>query len=192
MVNRNRDGSANYDAALIQLFPAVDATAQKLYPTLRGSRHCRARIVRFVDENTRLITKFTFLGTSFGKAFFEFRHPEIKHPEKSGMATLGEICYLIRSSLVHTGEIDLSIIWTDDRCLRVNHGQDITLPKTLVEGLLAAVISSPVNAAEKFRRNYSLRIGTAVLRFEDRLWGNESFFESFADEAKKAINTSPT
>ena len=162
--------------ALLHLFPAIDATAQKVYPHLKGSGKCTQRMIDFVDENTFIITKFTFWssGIDAKKTYWQFNHPKLKHPKRIGYATLGEVVFFVRNSLTHESEIDPAIIWTDEQRMQVNHGKDLTVPKMLVCGLLMAVVASPVNKRERFRRKYSWNFGQTQIDLDDALWGDKS------------------
>jgi len=183
---RKLDGKFNHRGALIQLFPAMDATAQLVFPHLEGEGHNKERMIEFVDRSTLIITKFTFLwGASVGGVCsFPFSQKKLRNPRVAGMATLGELLYFVRNNLTHKTKTDPAIIWTDKLQLKCNYGKDIVLPQSLVFGLVMSVVTSDKNKDKKFSVEHHWNMGKSIFPLDNTLWGNKSLALAIHEKMK--------
>jgi len=93
--------NGNYTVALALTCSAVDATAKKLYPTLKNNNE---RIKKFIQQNMRIVSFFGLPGISTGglriKCDF-IPDPKIKKDKNNLVGLEDIIYYAIRCNLIH-------------------------------------------------------------------------------------------
>ncbi|MEE8170687.1 MAG: hypothetical protein V3T70_09075, partial [Phycisphaerae bacterium] len=144
------------EGALIPTSIAVAGTARSVYPNEGDDR----ALMAFVEDNLGLITRVALDSeTTPGAIRLPYRHLGIE-PDDDGLCTLEQILHhVVRCGLVQEEALPANIRFHDDGAIRFDDGV-LLLPAALVQGLLAAVIVSPVNAAERIDRRSARRVRT--------------------------------
>src|SRR6266699_7136605 len=92
-----RYAEGDFEASLVPMSIALDATATKVY-----SRRGKSSYKRFIQENMVLITKIASGGPSVENFYFGYNHPEIE-PDYQGRVSIQAILYhVVRCSLLHS------------------------------------------------------------------------------------------
>lgn len=134
----------DYKGALIQICIATARTSKDNYPTIKDDS---VKFPKFLDKNAELImlaiTNGKWRMTKMPK--FYFPHPKIKAEDK--MATLSEIIYQIRCTLIHEAEIPKEINFMEEIIFECKDDK-IKLPLTILDGLILSVIGATTNSKE--------------------------------------------
>ncbi len=163
----------DYEEALFQICPAIDATAN-----LEGytDKENSLKYKSFLTNNIQIIV-YSMTGTPLsGMAYSGAKFAEIKKPKIADQISLEEIIYhLIRSNLAHDVTVSKKIEITENTF--GNGGDRILIPKTIIEGLILAVILSPSNLKETtfmgFNIQYKIHKSKIYL---NSLWGKRDEF----------------
>ncbi|MFG0258681.1 MAG: hypothetical protein ACF8GE_12355 [Phycisphaerales bacterium JB043] len=132
--------AGNDDSALLEIFPAIDSTAQALYPNNRVG----TRIKKFLDAYSDIIT-IGALGIIIKEFNLGFSHPSIK-PRKDGTVKLSAILYhVFRCGTVHEGRLDENARLVDGRHIKGDPPDKIELPRKIIFGLNLSVITNPLH-----------------------------------------------
>lgn len=139
-----------YEDAFIHLFPAVDQTAKKRYPSLGVGK----RIKSFIADEELLITgiainntmRINVDGIDFPTAMYKFGRTSIVH---EGMLNP-------RLTINETGTLEIGHVWN--------------LPSSYIKGLIVSVILSSENANEKINNNITVNL-FGDLYAVNSLWG---------------------
>ena len=174
--------SGDAEGALIPVCIALDATAGKTYPSLSSSGRFKA----FIRENVALNTTAGFGGCTIGGISLAFNHPKIKL-DRHGCCPFEDILYQVRCSLLHEGEIPINITFGPEP--RLGGSNPLQIPRSMIVGLIVAVVCAPANAGVNFDTGLQLNFGSsAVLLRWLRGRGKEAvneLREAFAKERKK-------
>lgn len=152
--------NGDYEAALIQYFPALDKTAKRRRP----KEGVGSRIRSFLDDEldiishiaTRNILRVSCDGLSFPEAIYKFG----------------------RTSIVHEGELDKRLNFDNQNGLSI--GQTWNLPSTFIIGLIVAVVIAPENKNEKFSRQYVVRIHGEDFNLSE-MWGGRQVIRDWME-----------
>lgn len=129
-----------YNEALCLVCIAVDASAARKYPNLTVSE----RYKKFISDNFRVICIKGLPGISANsiriKVITKIRNLKV---DKNGYVDMSQIIYhVLRCGLVHTCQIEKTVIFTDNTIIGNWNQNGFYLPKTLILGLMDAVIAS--------------------------------------------------
>jgi len=170
------------EGALFHVCAAIEATAHR-----EGRGRGRAAYKAFLSDNVGIITGVT-LGTYLSGLKVEFSHPEL-HRSKSEIAAgppgIEEFVYcLMRCSLYHTTELSSALRLTSNKIGTDSEGY-LLLPRSLVIGLIVAVVVSPANADEQIESSYSVGFLGNPYVVND-LWGQREAVVALFQEAAYA------
>jgi hypothetical protein len=155
------------ELALTAACIALDVTSQRYAGAPKSGR---AHFKKFVQDHLWLVTYVGFPGLMASTVRVPFIHPDVK-PDAAGTVGIEDIIYhVIRCSLVHSDEKATRIVWNDHIALGLDANGDLVLSKSLVWGILAALITCKVNAEEELPHYYWLRIADFKM-FISELWG---------------------
>jgi hypothetical protein len=140
----------DYENCLIQVCIALDATAKRAFPTESGNQAFK----HFVHDNMKLITMVAFQrGRSILNLHLAHRNPKLR-PDRDGVCALQEILYhVVRCGLIHEGKLPPDMEFRPGRIVSLD-GNHLVLPAESLMGLILAVVSSPLNATEKYADHY--------------------------------------
>lgn len=119
-----------YEAALLDFFPALDKTAQRRRPKdkpgqrIKGFLADEEGLICAISTGNIIIRSISVDGVSFPDAIYKFG----------------------RNALAHEGELDPRLTFNDSGALTI--GQTWNLPSSYIGGLSLAVIVAPENAGE--------------------------------------------
>jgi hypothetical protein len=160
-------GKGETALALTAACIAVDVTAQRYSGASRSSSR---DFKKFVKDHLWLITYVGFPGLMASTVRIPFVHPDVK-PDSAGTVGVEDIIYhVIRCSLVHADEKAAKITWNRVLGLGLDQNGNLVLNQSLVWGILAAVIMSPVNQGEHVPETYWLSVADYKM-FISELWG---------------------
>ncbi|MCX5653244.1 MAG: hypothetical protein NTY65_01120 [Planctomycetota bacterium] len=170
------------EGSLIPVCIAVDATGGKVYPRASTGRRFKA----FVRDNLALITTAGFGGCGIRGLNLGFSHPKLR-PNSHGCSPFEDILYVIRCSLIHEGDMPSNITFGPEPLL--GGSNPLKIPRSMIVGLIVAVVCSPANAGVNFDTGLQLNFGSSsVLLRGLRGRGSEAVTElreAFAKERKK-------
>jgi hypothetical protein len=144
-------GNGEYEAALVDYFPALDKTAKRRRPKdgvgnrIRGFISDEQVIICAVSLNM-IIKDCLFDGVSFPEAIYKFG----------------------RTPIAHEGELDPRLKFNDSGTLTI--GQTWNLPSSYISGLCLAVIVAPENAGEFLDTTITATVLKHQFNMND-LWG---------------------
>lgn len=147
------------EASLLPLCTAIDATAKKTYPNLK--------------ENKKKMTKWLRYKQGF-VTWFLLRGAELTGNIKiqSMGKSLEDCVYLwIRCDITHEAKLDKKISLTNIPVLGTTN-DGLLFSKRHCEGLVLAVVSSPINSSEKFSDQVNCYFLPEDVQLND-LWGKE-------------------
>jgi hypothetical protein len=143
----------DWEAALINLYPAIDHTAKKRRPKAGVGE----RIKAFLTDEETLISVIATGGA------FKGRINGVTVPE-----ALYKIC---RTSIVHEGQLDPRLQFNTDGMLLL--GQDKWhFPKGYILGMTLAVVIAPENVHEAEAAEFGFSLGGSWLELNS-LWGQK-------------------
>ena len=158
------------EGALLPLSSAVDATATKLF-----SRRGRKSYKDFIHQNLALITKVGF-GPSVLNINVKYSHPDLE-TDQAGLCTIQDVLYhVVRCGLAHAAELPPTLRFVDESRFEIDNDV-LSLPGSLVYGLLAAVVVCPANTDQAIADNYGLDVRGFQVPL-NRLWGKKTELES--------------
>jgi len=160
--------NGNYSVALALSCSAVDATARKLYPTLKNNE----RIKKIIQKNMRIVSFFGLPGISTSGLRIKCDSiPEIKK-DKNNLSGLEDIIYYaIRCGLIHECKPDPRIEFINKTRIGDLNGK-FTLPSQIIWGLILSVVLSETNTNEEL--DVSLDISILGNEYKlDELWGKK-------------------
>jgi hypothetical protein len=141
-----------YEAALVDYFPALDKTAKRRRPKDGVGKRIRA----FLTDEEALISavsmrvafrSITFDGLSFADAIYKFG----------------------RTAISHEGELDPRLTFDDSVPVQIG-GQTWNLPSSYIGGLCIAVVAAPENAQEYIDDSFSVTVLEHHFNVNE-LWG---------------------
>jgi len=168
--------------ALIQVTISFDATAKKEGLTGGNAERCK----KFIEKNKNIITRVSFgLLEIGGPLSLEYA----RTGNESKFATFEEVIYkLIRCNLLHEGEVSDIIEFVDETTFGVSTEGKIILPKTIVLGIVFAVICSPANKNGTLDNSFIFNLGQKSYRFNE-FWGEKekalALFRQHAEDVSK-------
>lgn len=148
---------SDFEGALVDLFPAIDTTAQRRHP----GWGVKDRIQSFVEDQQLVITYLAF-GAGIGKGCcFDG-------------VTLAQAIYKFgRTSIVHDGELDNRLQLGGPTVLI---GKTWRLPESTVLAMCLAVIVAPENSDERMTKRISIELLGEDVEAND-LWGAQDYVE---------------
>ena len=164
------------EGAFFAICATIEPTARRT--TGKGGREsCKT----FIDQNLGLITRIAFGGGRILNINIAFRPPMVKE-SGDGTYSMGTIVYhAIRCALYHECELPASLRISATAGLSLQNGV-LTLPGSLVYGILMAVVTAPCNAAERTPAPSYLAIRGRQHSLDD-LWGDCARLENLLDAA---------
>lgn len=149
--------AGDFEAAFIQLFPAVDKTAKKR----RSKDGVGSRIKSFIRDEEIIIT-----GIATNNVFKGIMVNDVDFP--TAIYKFG------RTSIVHEGELDERLHINEQGEIKI--GDVWSLPSSYITGIIMAVILSSENKTEKMDSVYQIQL------FENSyaansLWGQREVIE---------------
>jgi hypothetical protein len=167
---------SDYEGALIPTCIAIDATASKIHPGKKNNEAYK----EWLHDNLPLITKAGMGNISIENYKIGFRHPDIKS-DSNGCCTLEQVLYhVVRCGLLHTAALDDTVRFGPPGENKFD-GATLVLGASLILGLLAAVVVSPVNTGLNAPVEYGINISGEHKALND-LWGNRQAFLSMFDK----------
>lgn len=179
-LDRMREGDK--EGALECALLGCAATSATIYR--RTLRHDNKRFREFIKSNIDIITDHTLvLSIETGANLrLEYDHTNLKATPE-GVRSLEEILYHIRNHQVHQSSLPDNIQLTDD--LSLSCGSPLLLPSTIIFGLIAAVLVSPVNSTEYLPPSYVLTLNGQTVRLND-YWGKRKEYLQWFELARSA------
>lgn len=156
------------DVSLALICSAIDATAQKVFPTDKNN----SRNKKFISKYFRIITAFGFPGIlASGIRIKCVNIPDLK-TDSDGYVGIEDILYhIIRCGLIHECEIDNRIEFTDNTIIG-DFDRVFKIPKQVFWGLALAVILCEKNSGEVTDDKVSINLNGKDFAI-DELWGQE-------------------
>lgn len=161
--------ASDAEGALFAICAAIEATAAKEF-NMPGRKSYK----QFLKQNLGLITDIALGGRKILNAQFKYDHPMIKKTD-DGLCTFEDIMYhAVRCGLYHGASLPGDLVFTERQQFKVEKGV-VTLPSSLIYGLIVAVVTSPVNAKESLPKD-----ATSILNLfnfplpVNKLWGRRS------------------
>lgn len=161
--------AGRYDVALALVCAAIDATAARSSvgsPSVGNAKGFKG----FLEKSMRIITTFGFPGiVASGIRIKCVNVPSLK-TDPDGFVSIADIIYhIVRCGLMHECAIDQHIEFVKETYIG-DFNCKFRIPKSVIFGLLMAVILSPSNADQVFDRTYSEGIGGVLIDLQS-LWG---------------------
>lgn len=154
------------EAALIPVSIAVDATAAAFYG-MKG----RSSYKQFIADDLGLITRIAGHASILNLSF-AYSHHEIKTNNSDGTCTIGDVLYhAVRCGLLHEAKLPSTLHFVDQRIYSIQDGH-LYLPASFVNGLIASVVVSPVNAHETAPDSYGIVVEGSSTPLAE-LWGRK-------------------
>lgn len=148
-------GSRDYEAALVNLFPALDKTAKRRWP----KKGVGDRIKAFLVEEEKLIS-YVAIGGIFAKNYF------------NGVAVTDALYKFGRTSIAHEGELDPRLKFSETGEFAI--GQDNwLLPVGYIAGMIMACILAPENHNEGLSKEYQFSLKDQAFSVS-QLWGQRA------------------
>lgn len=149
-----------WEAALVNLFPAIDATAKRRRPNEKVGPRIRA----FLDDEHGLIS---VVATSnyFGRI------------EVDGVTIPDALYKFGRTSLMHEGELDPRLQFNEGGVLSAGT-DNWNLPISYIHGMVLAVVVAPENLKESITGSFRATVLGEEMRIED-LWGKREMVRRF-------------
>ncbi len=143
-------GRGELEPALLQTLAAVDGTAVKSYPQIKGSRD---RFVRLIDDHLWLVEPMLAIGINLETTTFSWIRLKKRNSKFS------EVIYeVFRCNLAHGSPIPQGSGLTvrfSHMARRAKFGPDlIELPDTAIFALLAVVVFARTNAGQRIGSDY--------------------------------------
>ncbi|HLE09748.1 MAG: hypothetical protein A2504_14620 [Bdellovibrionales bacterium RIFOXYD12_FULL_39_22] len=137
-------GRDELDGAFIHACIAIDAVAKSRYPLLKNNE----RNKKFIDEKMLTITRHGFPGIHATSISYQFEHHSIRRDDNR--SELSEIIYhVLRCELLHEAKLSDNLRFVEETVV-ADDNNSIILPKTLVKGLIGAVIEDDISLKKKF------------------------------------------
>lgn len=165
--------ASDSEGALFQICAAIEETAKR-----EGRKRGRGGYKEFLSDNIPIIAKIG-IGPALAGIEIRCNHPEL--PKSSdGTYKIEDIVYhLVRCGLYHSASLPDGLHITDNRIGSDKEG-NILIPKTIITGLIVAVVASPANKNECIKSNH-------YLSFEDKKY----FLNDLWGEREKIMNSPP-
>jgi hypothetical protein len=166
------------ESALIPASIAVDATASQVYPAKRNNEAYKD----WLHDNLALITKVGMGNVSITENFrLAYNHPELRLGD-DGLCSFEQILYhVVRCGLLHGAKLPENLMFSMDGAIRVDSDSGkLTLGSSLIYGLIAAVVVSPVNRDQTIPDNYGITIFSKTKPLNE-LWGQKQALLSMFD-----------
>lgn len=160
----------DYESALLELSPAIDATSKRRQPKDKVG----ARFKAFIHEHRSFIF-FGALGWGVRLVFTGDGDVELDKAEN----TISKFLYVrARNAMVHDGELDRFKVLEENE-LRLDEA--VGIGRGFILALILAVIVDPVNNREKFKMDLAWEIGKVKLNLND-YWGKFKDIETLLHE----------
>ncbi|MYM36588.1 hypothetical protein GTP38_19855 [Duganella sp. FT94W] len=160
-------GKGEVELALTAACIALDITSKR---HVGASKSKSDHFKKFVQDHLWLITYVGFPGLMASTVRVPFSHPNVTSDAAGAVGIEDIIYHVIRCSLVHSDEHANRIVWNDHIALGLNSEGDLILHRSLVWGILAAIITNKSNAKEEIPSSYWLSIADFKM-FISELWG---------------------
>ena len=159
--------SGDTESALIPVSIAIDATASQVYPHKRNNQAYK----EWLHDNLTLITKVGMGNVSIENIHLKYSHRDLQ-PDHKGLCSIEQLLYhVVRCGLLHKAELPNTLKFSSEDVIKIE-GDTLTLGSSLLNGLILAVVVSPVNANEKAQNNYGITVfGKHILLNE--IWGKK-------------------
>ncbi len=170
------------EAALTSASIAVAATARLAHPKLKDNEAHK----QFLNDNMGLIASIALpviRVTGQAKLVLggKYTHPRVK-AAKDGYTSLADILYhVVRCSLVHEAGLPSNVQFSEGTL--VSQPDKLVLPRTIVSGLIVAVVVATVNKAEMIAPSYQFTFGGKSIPLND-LWGRRDIVDRFMNEPR--------
>jgi hypothetical protein len=156
------------ESALFQILSAVEATANTEF-----GGHGRSNFKRFIHENLRLITRVS-MNPLIENLNIAFTHPNID--SKNGLCTIQDVIYhAARCGLYHDAQLPTNLEFTNENKI-ASDSKKLTLPSSLIAGIIASVVVSPSNAGCKLSKEYQINKGSLQVSINN-WWGKRQDFK---------------
>jgi hypothetical protein len=157
------------ESALMPASIAVDATASQMYPPKKKNNETYKD---WLHDNLSLITKVGMGNVSITENFrFAYSHPDIRLGD-DGRCSFEQILYhVVRCGLLHGAKFPENLTFSTDGIIKMDSGK-LTLGGSLINGLIAAVVVSPVNKDQTVPDNYGI-IVFGKTKMLNELWGQK-------------------
>lgn len=168
------------EGALESALLGCAATSVKLYR--KTFKRDNERFREFIKSNIDIITDHTFvLSIGTGATLrLEYEHSNLK-PTSENLRTLEEILYHIRNQQIHESTFPDNIQLADD--LSFGCGPPLVLPKTVISGLIAALLISPANSKEYLPHSYTASLNGSTIVLND-YWGKRQEYLAWFERAR--------
>lgn len=168
-----------YPLALVAICNAIDATARKEYKSLKMKVGDRYK--KFLSDNLLIITKASYgiaikVDFRFGNVFRNVKGME-SFKNDTDVSIVDIIYHVIRCSLTHEANLPMELKFHNELQFK-NDGQALTMPISLVFGLIAAVVGAPSNAGNITRPDLTMNFPSGQVPL-DSLWGQRDKIETF-------------
>jgi len=170
-----------FESALIQVSIALDATAKFQYPHIK---QVGTRYKLLCADSSKLITGIASGGPTIERFQFEFESQWIDS-DADGLVDIEQIYYhLIRCCLVHEGRISDQVVITsttqEGLIIELVDGNRLSFSPSIIVGLLAAAIGSPVHEGNNELPAINLEISKRPIPISS-LWGKRDLMLEYLD-----------
>lgn len=151
----------DYPEAMFHICPAIDATAKR-FSGKRGRKNYKD----FLTDNMDIVCGFS-VGTPLSGIRLNYVIPGITAPD--GSCSLEEIIYhSVRCGLAHEAAIPTNILITENQLGDPNGS--LLLPKSIICGLIMAVVGSPANSLETCQETLCIHLNGVGFQI-NQWWG---------------------
>ncbi len=171
-----------FESSLILTCVAIDATAKQLYP---DSKLVGDRFNLFIEDNLPLITQIGIGARVSGTVFVPGAFDDLVnvHRNQQGYINFRDVVYkAIRCCLVHEAELHNSLEITDQPILKAEKNGNVTLPSSIVLGLMLSVVGARTNRGGPIGPDYCVTVKGKALKIDD-YWGERSKLLSVFEKA---------
>jgi len=175
------------EAALFQICAALDVTATNEY-----GKSGRSTYKRFVRDYFQLITRIALNGPSIGNLHVAYDHPSLEKSADGTVSVEDVFYHVVRCGLYHEAKLPDDLVFGEEQRISVINGV-LTLPSSLIYGLIAAVVVSPSNAGEWISNPLALHVSGFPVPI-NMLWGKRNellWLLDVRDELVRIANTRP-
>lgn len=145
----------NIEGALLNLFPAIDATAKLRYPKMKVGE----RFKQFLNDQETFI-------------YFTATRNSMKNITVQGMTLADALYKYARNSIVHDGELENKISFDSGT---ISMGKEWFLTHGFIVGMIASVAIARENKNEYIEPTGSLNVFGGAYTLNE-LWGREKHF----------------
>lgn len=148
-------GQQRYASAMCLAMNALDATAAREYPQLKGRGHVTDRFLRFVRDQYDLVTN---VGTGGAIYSAPGSHLNLPDPDKGTTNSLEDILYeCMRCYLTHETKLPKDAFF-NEQPVYGKTPQGFSIPVAMVYAVILAVVGARTNVGETFDAPLGLTI----------------------------------